>query len=216
MFNWLDWILLLILLVAAARGWQRGAVREIGGLVALAVGLGVAVAYAPAAAEHFVRSFPLLAERLASWLVGTAASSNGTANPLTASPLAEVFGLTLPVGPLFGEWLSRGFATMVAFCVLFLLVTGLVRWLSSLVSHGLNRTPLGIANRLVGFLLGGSIAAVFLGLGLSVVAFFFKLGGPAAVEGPFRAALNHSVLAPRLIELFVWAASQLKSFVAAP
>jgi uncharacterized membrane protein required for colicin V production len=187
-----------------------------GGLVAYVAALVVAVLYAPALAGHFARAFPVLADRLAAWLVGTAAGSNGVANPLTTSPLADLFGLGLPVGPLFGEWLSRGFLTVIAFLVLFLVVVALRRWVSALISEGFNRTPLGGLNRLAGFAVGGFIAALFLGLALSVVLFFAKLGGPAGVEGPFRAALEQSVLAPHLVQLFVWAAGQLKLLLTAP
>lgn len=216
MHNWLDWLLLLLLLVSAFRGYRRGAIREIGGLVAYIAGVLAAMAYAPKLAVYLVRAFPLLTDRLAAWLVGTAAASRAAANPLLTSPLGNLFDLGLPVGPLIGQWLANGFMTVIAFVLIFLVVLALVRWLASLVSAAFHRTPLGGIDRLLGLLLGGFLGALFLGLALSLATFFAKLGSAPGPEGPFRAALNGSVLAPQLTQLFAWAASQLKLLLKAP
>lgn len=216
MLNWLDWLLLVLLIIAAVRGYRRGAIREIGGLVAYIVSVMAAVIYAPRLAEYLVRAFPVLTDRLASWLVGTAAGSKAAANPLLTSPLGDLFDIGLPVGPLIGEWLARGFMTVVAFIILLLVVAALARWLTSLVSSAFHRTPLGGIDRLLGFAVGGFIGALSLGLALSLVTFFAKLGSAAGPEGPFRAALNSSALAPYLMQLFAWAATQLKLFLTAP
>jgi membrane protein required for colicin V production len=211
--NWLDWVLLVLILLFALRGYSRGLVRELGGLAALLVGLAVAVPYAPRLGEQLGRAFPLVVEGLAAQLSASAAGTEASANPLLTSPLGDLFGLGLPVGTLIGHWLGYGVLTVIAFILIFLVVAGLVRWISSLASAAVNRTPLGVINRLLGLLLGGVIGAVILGLVLSLVGFFLQLGAQPGAPGPWQAALKHSALAPYLQQWFFAVAMQLKAWL---
>ncbi|MGB9886074.1 MAG: CvpA family protein [Moorellales bacterium] len=212
MLNWLDWVLLALILVGALRGYSRGLIRELGGLAALVVGLGAAVSYAPRLAEQLGRAFPLMVDGLASVLSGTAAGSEAAANPLITSPWGDLFDLGLPVGTLLGRWLGYGVLTVIAFILIFLVVAALVRWFSSLVSATVNRTPLGGLNRLLGLVVGGLVGALALGLALTLWTFFSQFGGRPP-GGPLQAALAGSVLAPHLQQMFFSVALQLKTWL---
>jgi uncharacterized membrane protein required for colicin V production len=193
------------------RGYRRGAISELGGLVAWIVGLAAGVLYAPTAAVYFAKALPVLTERLTAWLTTTAAASRAEANPLITSPLGEILDLGLPVGPFLGEWLGRGFLTVIFFILIFLVVGGVVRLLASLISSAVNRSVLGGLNRLLGLVAGGLVGGLVLGLALSIAGFIAKLGPGGS---PLGAAINRSVLTPHLVAWFVWVATQVKLWVA--
>lgn len=217
MFNWLDWILLALLIAGCIRGLSHGAIGEAGGLVGFAVGLIAAVVYAPSLAAWLSRCFPNMSVKLGSWLAGTAATSTSNpANPLAGTPLADLFNFGLPRGSFFGQWLGGSIMTVISFLIILALGSAIVISLAAVANSFLNHTPLGWVNRLGGVLIGGFVGAISLGMVLSLLAFFCKLNGFGVTSVPISDALNRSVLALPLARLFTWVAAGLKMFFMAP
>ncbi|KKM12827.1 hypothetical protein SY88_01780 [Clostridiales bacterium PH28_bin88] len=224
--NYVDWIIVAILLLGAWRGYHRGGINTFTGLVRYLVGLAVAAVYARPLAYLLEDRFGIItanSKRLAGMLPLPEPVIATSMGGVKAGELARSLeGLALPGflrerlveqvltsrATTLGEAVSYGLAAMlvqaIVFVLLVLLVVVVIRLLSGVVTRGISHTVLGSLNRLLGTVTGvavnGAILAVLLGLASPFLA---QRGGPQGGSITVLAdALDQSILVPYLVQVF--------------
>lgn len=211
--NYLDWILIVILALAAARGYRRGLLRAITGLAGLLLGFYLALAYAAPIARAMDNQY-LIEARITAWLLdrfpalGQLAQSGQegiTASlyqaALTAMPGgASIDGISGAIGNL-GHlvWVTA------VFILLMLIIGLLIRLLSWTITRGISGTIIGSVNRFGGAIVASLTLAVGFGLALTLFAPLLAASGGGGVS----AAIDTSLLAPKLIYLFQFVIERL-------
>jgi membrane protein required for colicin V production len=142
--NWLDLLLLWLIIWPAWRGVQTGLIASLARVCGLLIGLVLAREYHAPLAEYIGRHWPIN-QWLGSW----------------NAPPASIF-----INESLSEWyqhLSRGTLELVSFIVILLLTAWLISWLGQIVTTAAGIGLLGPVNRVGGLILGisrGVLAAV--------------------------------------------------------
>ena len=222
--NYIDWVILAILLWGAWRGYSRGVLSVFTGVVGYLAGLAAALIYAKPLAFFLEKQFAVTtttANRLGG-MPPQSVMTMSTQGMGSGEMTKAVEGLSMPAflkeqllqqlpatgAANFGQAISHGLAVLLiqaaASIILILLATVLVRLLSGLVTRGIRYTVMGWANRVLGLVAGLAINGVILAVALGVISPLLVLksglqGGPlTGVAG----VLDRSVLAPYLMQVF--------------
>lgn len=217
--NWLDIVIVLILLLSVWRGYETGLVAGLARLLGLFLGLAAALTYNQSLAaylnelwnldEKIMRIFPSLQ------VMPTPASPQGFSQVKAVAAWQEQWGLTgswpgaLQQGPvgdmarLIGESLSgllaRGLLEVLSFVIIFMVVSRLIYWGGSIMARLASFTFFGPLDRAGGIFLGllrGTITVLIL-LALLVPLQLPALLMGGGTEGSWLArAMENSLVVP--------------------
>ncbi|WP_366923529.1 CvpA family protein [Metallumcola ferriviriculae] len=210
--NYIDWILLVFILLAGFRGYRRGLLYAITGLLGLVLGFAVAWSMTGTVAD-FVNTKYHLAGKISLWLVdkfpGLALPAQtgdaGMVNSLYRSLLSILMGQT-PDNPVAAvKFFGEAICFVLVFITLLITINIVLRLLAYIVTAGINRTVFGSINRLGGLLVAFFTAGVGLGLLLTLVTPLFGVGNYIPDGNQISGIgmrIQESVLAPKLMFLF--------------
>lgn len=194
--NWLDWALLIILLLSALNGFTRGLLRSVAGLAAVVFGFWLALRYYRLLGDYLDVGLglgPLLTRYFAGYLGGVAEASLG--GPPSSGAFTSLEHLLAGTVPHLFQGVAASLAASVldalAFAVIFIAGTGLLGALAGAVP---NLPLLGPLDRAGGFCFG-----LFRGFLLGVLfyaAVQFLASGAPYEGGALNDALQHSRLGP--------------------
>ncbi len=218
--NYLDWIILLLMALAAVRGYHRGLLSAITGLVGLLAGFSAALVLARPAAD-FLDARYHVAGKITVWLVDKFPGLTALAQPANDSITADLYRTVLSavagnIAQTNVAGLVNGLGYMVWVAVVFLLLLVItsftLRVLALIITKSISRTFFGGINRLGGLLAASLAMAVGLGLVLAVISPVLAAGASlpdGGSLGTFSTALKESLLAPKLIFLFRFVMTKL-------
>ncbi|MBO8168653.1 MAG: CvpA family protein [Thermoanaerobacteraceae bacterium] len=221
--SYLDGIILMLLGLGAFRGYRKGLLNSLTGLVGLALGCAVASSWARPVAFYLDKRY-LITSRITPWLAAKLPDLGLLERPDKGGFFAGFFHQLLNKLPLGSPAVSEGnliynlsFALLVAvvFLLLIFIATFLLRLLATAITATIKHTLLGGINRLGGLIVGLVTTAFILGLLLVVVTPLLAIS--TAVPGggilaDINGAINRSVLVPKLMFLFKFIIQQYLFF----
>ncbi len=185
--NWLDWLIIAIIVLSVLRGWRLGLVTSVARLAGILTGLVVAITYRHDLVEYLTtkwdlgeKMLPLVNGLLKFW-----SPAAGSA-PLFVPPGGLT--TTVPFNPYqldqIGGYLARTIAAGVlealSFLVLLLAVVWLINLAARLLTGITDACPLGLLNRLGGLLFGAAKGLVVV---VIVLALMLPFQQPLSVPG---------------------------------
>lgn len=195
--NWLDWVLLTILLLSALNGFTRGLLRSVAGLAALVFGFWLALRYYRLLGDYLDVGLglgPVLTRYFSGYLGGVTEASPGTPpSPDAFAPLESLLANT--VQNLFqgvASSLAASVLDSLAFLIIFIAGAGLLGALAGAIP---NLPLLGPLDRAGGFCFG-LFRGFLLGVLLYAVVRFLAAPGVPYEGGALNDALQRSLLGP--------------------
>jgi hypothetical protein len=227
--NILDGILLLLLFLAAWKGYAQGLIQALAGLVGKLAGILLAFLWARPLAQWAGEQFglvELLGARLTGLFSGEAVFAETEMGRVTAQKLPDILDalhvpafLKIKVMAQASQLMSSGSASLVAitqelarqtalfllqivsFILLVLLVGWCIKLLMKLFRRFFGGTFIGSLNRILGGLLGLGLAGILLAVVTGLAAPFFLGAGPEEV-GSVGRMIKSSVLVPKFLDIF--------------
>lgn len=214
--NWLDWIIVAILVLSALRGLRSGLLKSVSGLAGVLIGLFVAFAYHRAFASYLSTQWnaqekiqPLVENFLKNWL------PTYNTLPKTLSPGKLTSAVPSASSQLnhIGDNITGMFASGVLEVFSFLVLLLATVWAASLVGSILTRVAdisfLGLPNHLGGFLFGAARGIIIVMIILALMSPFQrayvlpgdKPGSPGTPLPPGK-AFQDSLLLPYFNPIF--------------
>jgi len=206
--NWLDWVLLIILLLSAFNGVTRGLLRSVAGLAAVFFGFWLALRYYRMLGDYLDAGLglgPVLTRYFSGYLGEvTEASAGGSPPPGVFTPLENLVAGTMQ--NLFqgvASSLAASVLDALAFLIIFIAGAGLLGALASAVP---NLPLLGPLDRAGGFCFG-LVRGFLLGVLLCAALQFLAIPGGSGEGGALNDALQQSLLGPSYDAAFryLWA-----------
>ncbi|HHU86738.1 MAG: CvpA family protein [Pelotomaculaceae bacterium] len=159
--NWLDWVIIIILVLSALRGLRSGLLKSLSGLAGMIIGLVVAFTYHRAFAAYLSTRWnmqeklqPMLENFLKNWLP---ANETLTHVQFPGKTIAALPAASNPLNPL-GDYLTGVFASGILEVLCFLVLLFATVWAASLAGSILTKIAdvsfLGLPNHLGGLLFG--------------------------------------------------------------
>jgi uncharacterized membrane protein required for colicin V production len=232
-FNWLDVVLVLVVLYGIYRGFRAGFIRMILGLAGVALGFWGAATWSPALVAYsenkfrWVTSFSLVTRKYISIPLEVATKPLKDLNPaelvrtvlslpipdeLKATTARYISNLSMSMGAsgasTVGEYLYRALASLCLHAAAFIFLFFLVRGIAALMSEVLTRTLAGgMAGSFINRALGAS--AGLLQTTIVLVALFGLLA-PILNMSAFSLGktLAESRIVPVLSRTFMWAVAR--------
>ena len=211
--NYLDIGILLLLILGAVRGYRRGLLNALTGLVGIVFGAVIASSWARPTAEYVDARYSLT-NKMSVWLldklpnlVSLESSKDdgllaGMFQALTEKIMADS-AVVSNVGVLYN--ISFTLLVILAFLVMMFIVTLLLRIVAVLITRIIKHSVFGGVNRLGGLIIGVGTATVVIGLILMVISPFVTVGASVGADGIFGSIgllINTSVLAPEIAGVF--------------
>ncbi|MEW6624420.1 MAG: CvpA family protein [Bacillota bacterium] len=231
--NSFDFLIIGLLAVGAYKGYKRGLIKSLGGLLGWVVSLVIALSYNQSFANYLDKQFNLVGiigegiikvmplpsfsferEKASLSLVAAGIEEMGLPGFLKGNLLENVEQIMAAesfAGANISELIAFGLAGMIlkglAFLVLFIAAGLIVKVVVNFLSGLLGLTLLGPVNRLAGLLLGlimyGSLTAILFGLASPFIAV------SAAENGAIAGVIHSSFLFSYLMEVFGFISSQV-------
>ncbi len=211
--NYLDIGILILLILGAVRGYRRGLLNALTGLVGIIFGAAIASSWARPTAEYVDAQYRIT-NKISVWLLDklpdivSIESSNdngllaGLFQALTDKIMAES-AVVSNVGVLYN--ISFTLLVILVFLVLMFIAALLLRLVAVLITRTIKHTVFGGVNRLGGLIVGVGTTTIVIGLILMVIAPFVTVGASAGADGIFGSVgllVNTSVLAPEIAGVF--------------
>lgn len=214
--NWLDWLIVIVLVLSALRGVRSGFLKSVSGLAGMIIGLVVAFTYHRDLAAYLTTRWdiedkiqPLLENLFKGWLpAGETLTHTLVPGQLTAA---------LPAGPNplepFGDYLIGFFASGIMEVLSFLVLLFVTIWAAGLAGSILTKIAnvsfLGLPNHLGGLLFGLARGIVIVLVILTLMSPFQQghavpgsKSGSAGTTLPPGKAFQDSILLPYFDPIF--------------
>ncbi len=187
LLNWLDWLIIVILVFSTLRGWRLGLVASVARLAGILIGLVVAITYRRDLVEYLTTRWDL-GEKILPFVTGLLKFWFPAAKPvplfvspgrLTAAVPVEPYQLDRIGGYLAGT-IVAGVLEALSFLALLLAVVWAVNLAARLLTGITDICPLGLLNRLGGLFFGAARGLVAV---IIVLALMLPFQQPNIVPG---------------------------------
>ena len=227
-----DAVILAFVLVGALRGYRRGIMMALVGLVSYLAAAVIASVYSPSLvtwingrAEVTRAVSDLLKEKLV--FSGTVSQETDSLQALGSLSLPDFFNRD--IGAYLRDILAQTpansggvvdticsqLATLLvsglAFAAVFIISVVAIRLLTGIFSRWLHGTVLGVLNRFGGMLLGAAVNVFLVGVVIGITVPWMAVGAGSG-EGVLRGiseAVSHSTLVPYFLHLISWVTTDL-------
>ncbi|BAD42304.1 CvpA family protein [Symbiobacterium thermophilum] len=211
----LDWVVVVILLLAVGAGWVRGIVRVLLGFLSFLAAVMIA-GRATGPVVAWLDGMWNLTGRIADGILDRSVDAGGALSasldqvaipqPYKAALVQDVARATAESGEasaleLAAQQIAEGAATAVCFVLLVILLAAALRWLGSLFADVVQSLPIvGLSDRLLGAAALGAAAVLALNLVLVWVMPTLSVFGLRGLGE----LVSQSVTPPYLIQAFEW------------
>ncbi len=168
--NWLDWLIMVILIFSAFQGLRRGLVLSVAKLAGLLLGFGLGITYYSDLAAYLNNHWQL----------------NDKVAPLTGKIIEFFFpakltgGSALNIFNSYGEYLAGSFTAVIINTICFLALLIITVWVVNLAGLILSKVAdlsfLGPLNRVGGLFFGGVKGIIIVMIMLTLISPFQQLG----------------------------------------
>jgi uncharacterized membrane protein required for colicin V production len=219
--NFLDWLIVIILAVSAWKGYRKGAVSILSGILGLFLGLAAALTYSRPLAYWAEEQYQVTTA-LAGWISEKLPQPKPAAGGQLSSPVPEWL---LPgswqdklagVDPaLWGQILAEGMAgflvKVLAFLVVVLLALAIFKLGGRLITSIVTGTLLGSLNRAAGLVAGLAINILLLALFWGIIGPFLLTQQESSLKWmqELSLATKESRLIPQLAKAYTSISSHL-------
>lgn len=205
--NWLDWLIVAVLVFSAFQGLRSGLLSSVAKLAGILLGFGLGITYYRDLAGYLNTQWHL--EEKVMPLTGKILNYFFPVK-LTAAPQIDPYGMLNS----YGEHMARSFTTVVLNALCFLALIIVTVWAANLIGLILTRIAnvsfLGPLNRLCGLFFGGVKGIIIVMIFLTVISPFQQAdllpGKPAETPGGTSSrgggAFSDSKILPYFVPLF--------------